>query len=134
MAEIDLPITVKLGRKEYALNLNIYRNAYYRTLNDMKVKFTEEVTPQILNLPTYKTVSLTYTLYPKTKRLCDVANICSIVDKFFCDALVKNQKLKDDNYNIVKDVKYQIGKVDKENPRVTVTITGELNESNLGSK
>lgn len=134
MAEIDLPLTIKLGRKDYALNLNIYRNAYYRTLNDIKVKFTEEVTPQILNLPTYKTVSLIYTLYPKTKRLCDVANICSIVDKFFCDVLVKNHKLEDDNYTIVKDVKYQIGKVDKENPRVTVTITGDINEDYLGSK
>lgn len=126
MIEIDLPLTIKLGRKQYALNLNFYRNAYYRTLNDMKVKFTEEITPKILNLPFYKTVSLTYTLYPKSKRLCDVANVCSIVDKFFCDALVKNQKLEDDNYTIVKDVKYQFGEIDKENPRVTVTINGEI--------
>ena len=126
MIEIDLPLTIKLGRKQYALNLNFYRNAYYRTLNDMKVKFTEEITPKILNLPFYKTVSLTYTLYPKSKRLCDVANVCSIVDNFFCDALVKNQKLEDDNYTIVKDVKYQFGEIDKENPRVTVTINGEI--------
>lgn len=126
MVELNLPLTIQLGRKQYALNLNIYRNAYYRVLNDMKVRFTEEVTPQILNLPAYKTVSLTYTLYPKSKRLCDVANICSIVDKFFCDALVKNRKLEDDNYTVVKDVKYQFGSIDKENPRVTVTIDGEI--------
>lgn len=123
--DIDLPITVGIGRKNYALNLNIYRNTHYQTLNRMKVEFGSLVKDQISSLPQYKSIDLTYTLYPKTKRLCDIANICCIVDKFFCDVLVNNQKISDDNYQIVKQVHYKFGEVDKENPRVTVSISGE---------
>ena len=122
---IDLPITIKIGRKNFALNLNIYRNAHYQTLNRMKVEFGSEVSELISTLPVFKWVNLTYTLYPKTRRLCDVSNICSIVDKFFCDALVNQGKLEDDNYQIVKQVTYKFGQIDKKNPRVTVELIGD---------
>lgn len=123
--DIDLPISLRLGKKTYYLNLNFYRNAHYQILNKMKVTFTEEIHDQISALPRFKKISLTYTLYPKTHRLCDVANVCSIVDKFFCDALVKNQKIKDDNYTFLNHIEYRFGEVDKDNPRVTVSIHGE---------
>lgn len=67
-------------------------------------------------------VQITYTLYPKTKRLTDVSNVCSVVDKFFCDALVKMGKLEDDNYLFLPKVIYQFGEVDKDNPRVDIEI------------
>lgn len=123
---IELPITVKVGRKDIALNLNFYRNAHYQTLNKMKVEFGSNVKELISTLPVYEWVNLTYTLYPKTRRLCDVSNICSIVDKFFCDALVNQGKLEDDNYQIVRQVSYKFGEVDKDNPRVTVEINGKI--------
>lgn len=132
--DIDLPITVQLGRKHYALNLNFYRNAHYYLLNQMKVAFAEQIKDQINKLPTFKTVTLTYTLYPKTHRLCDVANICSVVDKFFCDALVSEKKLEDDNYTFLTSVQYQFGSIDKENPRVTVSINGETYADYPGSE
>lgn len=123
--QIDLPITVQVGRKQYALNLNFYRNAHYAVLNNMKVNFTSLVHEKLVDLPCFKQVDLIYTLYPKTKRLCDVANVCSIVDKFFCDALVKYHKLEDDNYQIVTSVAYQFGAIDPVKPRVTVEIKGQ---------
>lgn len=122
--EIDLPITVQVGRKNYALNLNFYRNAHYAILNNMKVNFTALIQEKVVDLPSFKSVDLEYVLYPKTKRLCDVSNICSIVDKFFCDALVKAHKIEDDNYQIVKSVSYKMGNIDPINPRVTVKING----------
>ena len=122
--DIDLPLSIKLRRKSYALNLNLYRNTHYMTLNKLKVAFNSMVQDQIAQLPRYKSVSLIYTLFPKTHRLCDVANICTIVDKFFCDALVNQGKLEDDNYIFVPHVEYRFGEIDKENPRVTVTIKG----------
>ena len=125
MVSIDLPITIKMGRKSYALNLNFYRNAHYQTLTRMKVEFGSEVSELISTLPVFKWVNLTYTLYPKTKRLCDVSNVCSIVDKFFCDSLVNQGKLEDDNYQIVKQITYKFGEVDKDNPRVVVELNGE---------
>lgn len=125
---LELPITIKVGRKNFALNLNFYRNAHYQTLNRMKGEFGSEISELISTLPTFKWVNLTYTLYPKTRRLCDVSNICSIVDKFFCDALVNQGKLEDDNYQIVKQVTYKFGQVDKENPRVTVELIGDTTD------
>ena len=130
--EIDLPIGIKIGRKNYALNLNIYRNAHYQTLNKMKVEFSKVIEPELMKLPSFKSINLTYTLYPKTKRLCDIANVCSIVDKFFCDALVNIGKLPDDNYEYLKNITYTFGSIDKDNPRVTVKISGEINEDSFG--
>lgn len=130
--EVDLPIGIKIGRKNYALNLNIYRNAHYQTLNKMKVEFSKVIEPELMRLPSFKSIDLTYTLYPKTKRLCDIANVCSIVDKFFCDALVNIGKLPDDNYEYLKNITYTFGSIDKDNPRVTVKISGEINEDSFG--
>lgn len=130
--EVDLPIGIKIGRKNYALNLNIYRNAHYQTLNKMKVEFSKVIEPELMKLPSFKSIDLTYTLYPKTKRLCDIANVCSIVDKFFCDALVNIGKLPDDNYEYLKNITYTFGSIDKDNPRVTVKISGEINEDSFG--
>lgn len=124
--EVELPITIGIGRKHYALNLNVYRNAHYQTLNKMKVGFSNEIHELIAGLPSFNWVNLTYTLYPKTRRLCDVSNICTVVDKFFCDALVNAGKLEDDNYSIVRQINYRFGCVDKDNPRVTVSISGEI--------
>ena len=123
--EIDLPIKVKVGRKDYVLNLNFYRNAHYHILNQMKVEFSKCIADTLATLPSFKSVELKYTLYPKTKHLCDVSNVCSIVDKFFCDSLVNANKLPDDNYEYLKNIQYSFGRVDKDNPRVTVTIIGE---------
>lgn len=130
--EVDLPIGIKIGRKNYALNLNIYRNAHYQTLNKMKVEFSKVIEPELMKLPSFKSIDLTYTLYPKTKRLCDIANVCSIVDKFFCDTLVNIGKLPDDNYEYLKNITYTFGSIDKDNPRVTVKISGEINEDSFG--
>ena len=68
-------------------------------------------------------IELKYVLYPKTKRLTDVANVCSIVDKFFSDVLVEAGTIPDDNYNHLRDVMYSFGEVDPLNPRVTVFIS-----------
>lgn len=122
--KIDLPISVKVGKQNCSLNLNYYRNAHFQILNKMKIAFADQIKDQLSNLPVYKTINLQYILYPKTKRLCDVANICSIVDKFFCDALVSAKKLEDDNYTYLSKVSYEFGEVDKDNPRVTVIIDG----------
>ena len=100
--DIDLPITVQLGRKHYALNLNFYRNAHYYLLNQMKVAFAEQIKEQI--------------------------------DKFFCDALVSEKKLEDDNYTFLTSVQYQFGSIDKENPRVTVSLNGEIYADHPGSE
>lgn len=77
---------------------------------------------QILQLPVYEKIGLMFTLYPGTRMLTDVANVCSVHEKFFADALVEFGKLPDDNYQYLPETGYRFGAVDKENPRVEISI------------
>lgn len=133
MWTISLPLRIPVGKnKVFLLNLNAYRNTHFQILNKAKVKFEEVVRPLLKTLPILEECSLTYTLYPGTAHLSDVSNICSIVDKFFCDTLVSVGKLEDDNYTVVKSVQYQFGSIDRVNPRVDVVIHSlkEINPMN----
>lgn len=124
MWTISLPITVPVSKKSnFSLNLNAYRNAHFHVLNNAKKNFGEIVGPRLKSIPRMKECSLRYELFIGTRRLCDVSNICSIVDKFFSDVLVDLGKIPDDNYTVVPDVSYSFGALDKDNPRVDVTIT-----------
>lgn len=91
-------------------------------LNKAKVIFTESLETIVSKLPTFKKINIRYTLYPATKRKCDVANVCSIVDKFFCDVLTKTGRIKDDNYDYLPQVIYRIGEVNPDNPHVLAEI------------
>ena len=123
MFTISLPLSVPVTKKsKFSLNLNQYRNAHYYTLNTAKTKFQDIAKEAIISLPKMDKISLVYTLFPPTKRDLDVANICSIVDKFFSDAMVANGKLEDDNYHFLPEVSYRFGNIDKLNPRVEVQI------------
>ena len=105
-----------------ALNLNIYRNIHHFTNNTMKKNYKFKMMEQINKLPKLNKIEVIYTLYPKTKRLCDVSNICCIVDKFFMDALIDLGKLEDDNYLFLPKITYLFGEVDKDNPRCLIEI------------
>ena len=123
MWTITLPITLPQSKeKNFHLNMNVYRNAHFHTLNAVKVRFQETVAPLIKHLPTLNQVSLSYELFPGSARTVDIANVCSIVDKFFSDSLVNLGYLPDDNYKHVLGVQYLFGAIDKGNPRVEVTI------------
>lgn len=123
MWTISLPLSVRQSKaKNFHLNLNIYRNTHYQTLNKVKVTFQEQVAPLLVQLPKLNQISLSYELYPQSNRLCDIANVCSIVDKFFSDTLVNLGYIPDDNYQHVLGVQYLFGSVDQKNPRVEVTI------------
>lgn len=119
--KVILPWYITLSLKTiFYINLNNYRNAHYQTLSKAKKLFGEEVFQQIFTLPKMKKVKLVYTIFPQRK--CDISNVCSIADKFFCDELVKNKKLVDDDFKHVVEVVYKFGEADKENPRIEVEI------------
>lgn len=125
---VSVPYSVVLGVKQnkkdrvFYLNLNQYRNANHFTLNDAKKEFARIVKPKLINVPSLVQIRMSFILYPKTQQLCDVSNICCIVDKFFSDCLVTENKIPDDNYNHVKMNAYGFGGIDKTNPRVDVII------------
>ncbi|QWY83752.1 holliday junction resolvase RusA-like protein [Rhizobium phage RHph_X3_15] len=117
----------KKKQDKFYLNLNAYRNAHFHTLNKAKVIFKDLVATAIGTLPSMKQVELTFTLFMGSYRSADLSNICSVVDKFFCDALVELGKLPDDNLEHIGTVDYRFGGVDKNNPRVDVTLKPLVN-------
>lgn len=125
---LNLPLRIRNRVKTesyFYLNLNAYRNAPFHELSDMKIKFAEMVQNQIASCPEFEWVEFHYILFPGSAREMDTNNICSIVDKFFCDAFVKAGKLEDDNYKYLRDTRFSPGVIDRNNPRVELHITGE---------
>lgn len=110
---------------EFILNLNTYRNAFFRILNLAKIKYKELMQQQFKELD--KTKSLyrmvtVYTVYKGDKRRCDIGNIASIHQKFFEDAFVEEGYIPDDNYANIPMCIFLWGGIDKDNPRVEVSV------------
>ena len=119
---VSCPLFVMVGRKRVAMNLGVYRNLHHQISNKAKLNFGAEVLPQVSRLPRLNKIEIEYTLFVATQRRMDVANICSIVDKFLSDVLVTSGKIEDDDFNHVRKVSYIFGGFDKLNPRVDANI------------
>lgn len=117
--------------KTWSVNLNEYRNTHYQTLNKLKAAFRDFMKEQIEELPKFKTIQLTYTLFFGSERDVDTNNVCAVVDKFFCDALKEYGCIEDDNRRILTKTTFQFGEVDKHNPRCEVQITGDIMETDM---
>jgi len=127
VAIIRSPLAIYFPRKtmadkKYILNLNNYRNTMYIVLNQAKQIYTAKIAEQLRALSPQTTMRCRYILYPKTKRLTDIHNVCCIHEKFFMDAVIKMGILPDDNYLYYKETSYTFGKVDKDNYRVDIEI------------
>lgn len=121
---IVLPLSVKQTKtKWFHLNLNVYRNAHFRTLHAVKIKYAKLIAKKISKLPVFHgQIAIQYTLYVGSKRKCDLSNVCCIVDKFFCDELTKACKIPDDNYDVIPEISYVFGGYRKNHPHVIATI------------
>jgi hypothetical protein len=78
--------------------------------------------PGVIQPLQLKEFSIAYVLYAPDKKLRDLANVLSVVDKYACDALVEMKVLKDDSVDHLKTITFSYAGVDKENPRVEMTI------------
>ena len=120
---IHLPLAVPISpKKNFSLNLNVYRNAHFYELNKAKEVFHQYIGQLFGGIDPMNRVMIIYTLFFGSKRRVDTANICSIVDKFFCDTLTEKKILPDDSYDVLQEVIYRFGGIDKENPRVEALI------------
>jgi len=132
--KLILPLSVTLPRKKgdkhWILNLNSYRNTHYHVLNQAKQRYKELVICALTlfqeDNPGYVMPKppfiFTYTVFPATARKFDLANVLPIVQKFTDDALIELGVIKDDCYKIILAVNYRFGRVDKDNPRVELSI------------
>lgn len=121
MINISLPLAVQIGKKKYRINLNNYRNWHYIVSNKIKQEYKRLIAPQLEGLK-FDKVELHFTLYKASKRKLDRANVLCISEKFASDALVECGVIEDDNDQFVKSTHYYTGGIDKENPRVILTI------------
>jgi hypothetical protein len=119
---LTLPLQVPIGRKTMRLSLNIYERANYHALSKAKKAFELTVYPQVFQLPKYSKISLTYTIYFGDKGNRDVNNFCSVIDKLFCDSMVRQGKLPDDNFKHLTETHFFFGGIDPKNERCEVEI------------
>ena len=124
MLHFSVPLYIELGSKRtYYLNLNNYRNWDYHLSNTLKTKFTDLMKPQLTGLkPINRPISIVYELYVKDKRRRDFCNITYLVSKFFEDALQKYGVIIDDDTTHYTMCTHKYMGIDKENPRVDITI------------
>lgn len=126
---IELPLSVTLPRKRkadmvYRLNLNVYRNTHYHTLNQAKQLYKDQVAAAIYEQkvqPLEGVLRFDYCVYGKTRRAFDIANVLCVVEKFTDDALIELGIIPEDNFNYLPEVRYIFGGIDKHNPRVELT-------------
>ncbi len=106
--EIELPLP-KIERK--ILSLNVYRNLNHWAKNKAKRNYAQIVCLELRPFRSVKfdTPVITYTLFSKTKRRRDLSNFCSIIDKFFCDALVDMNMIEDDDCTHLQEINYRFG-------------------------
>lgn len=135
LRKIISPTSVALPRKTKKdkiihLNLNIYRNLHPMVEHQCKKRYAEILLPEINKLPQFNRIYLIkYLWFPQSSRASDTANVCCIVDKYFCDALVRANKLPDDNHTYLQKVMYEYGSIDRTNPRIEIYIYGDINEN-----
>jgi Holliday junction resolvase RusA-like endonuclease len=121
------PLHVVLSRdqkrgKKFIINLNQYRNWHYRTSNSIKIKYKELMKSQLDGVKINTPLKLTFKLFKSSNRRSDRANVLSIHEKFFCDAMVEFKCIPDDNDKYIVETSYISGGVDRKNPRVEIHI------------
>jgi len=130
---IKMPISVEIGvrrKRKHYLNLNLYRNANMHVNNSIKKEYARIAHSMLPNLSKpLEQMELEYVLYLPNKLKRDIANVLSVVDKSFCDAIVTHGLIEDDNYEFLKRVTYKFGGFDEEKKGyVMITIKEVKNE------
>jgi Holliday junction resolvase RusA-like endonuclease len=113
---------VRVPDKKYIINLNNYRNWHRFTENKIKNQYALQADEFLRGLEFEGKVKLEFTFWKGSKRKIDRANVLSIHEKYFCDAMVHSECIADDNDNFIESTFYQTGGLDRENPRVDIKI------------
>ena len=136
---IEHPRSISIPRKtmkdkEISINLNTYRNLHFQVNNQCKtiakanvLKYLEETGQTGITFD--NPVDVYVKVYKKTRGRLDKGNVFAVATKYFYDALVDLEVLPDDNDDFIKYEVLQPTEIDKENPRIVLTIKehkGEL--------
>ena len=119
--KFELPIYwMQTKKKKVLLSLNWYRNSHFTTNNRCKKAYHEMVEDIVKDIRYVGKVRIHYDIYVARKNT-DGGNIQSVIEKYVLDGLVKTGTIESDT------VEYVVGSssnyyVDKENPRIEITI------------
>jgi len=125
---LPLPVFTKgRGKKkrELLVSLNNFFPMHYIAKNNTKQAYHKVVEDWASELPEFKTIQVSYTLYFNNKRKKDLDNYTFPMHKFLMDALVENGVIDDDNYEYVTAITTKFGGLREKNC-VIVEIKGEL--------
>jgi Holliday junction resolvase RusA-like endonuclease len=122
-APLYLILAKSLSGKKYHLNLNNYRNWRSVVSNNLKKKYKDVVSSQLKGIKLKAPVEIKFTYIKGQNRKVDRANVLSVHEKFFCDALVESGCLPDDNDLYIKKTIYVSKGIDPNNGRVEIEIT-----------
>jgi hypothetical protein len=102
-----------------------YRNAHFHESNNQKVYYTETLAKdQLEEIPPIDGVVYSlFVLYKPNRRRLDLDNYTTVHKKFFNDALVKYEIIKDDDVHTIPFQLSLYGGIDKENPRVDIYVS-----------
>lgn len=137
MYTIQSPLKIVIGKtkagklREFNLNLNAYRNAYFRTLNKSKHKYKMFIVDQLQDKPRFEKIAIMYKVFKGDARRYDIGNIISIHQKYFEDAMVECGKLPDDKASNIPMVLYTDGGIDRDNPRVEIKVFNTNEEKDI---
>lgn len=137
MYTIQSPLKIVIGKtkagklREFNLNLNAYRNAYFRTLNESKHKYKMFIVDQLQDKPRFEKIAIMYKVFKGDARRYDIGNIISIHQKYFEDAMVECGKLPDDKASNIPMVLYTDGGIDRDNPRVEIKVFNTNKEKDI---
>jgi hypothetical protein len=126
-AQVSMPLFVMMPRKtmpdkKFIINLNNYRNWQHHLNNQIKIAYKDIATPKLEGIKFFLPIKLTFTLWKGTLRKIDRANVLSIHEKYFCDAMQECGCIPDDSDEIVYSTKYITGGIDRDAPRVDILI------------
>ncbi len=122
-----LPLSVTLPRKTKAdkkviINQNVIKNLHYISYNNAKIIFTALMENQLKGVKIETPVNISYQVFKGSKRKMDKMNVIAAQSKFFLDAITSYGCWEDDNDDHIKIEVLMPTELDKENPRVEVTI------------
>ena len=103
------------------LNLNQYRNWHYRVSSNVKRNYYYAI-QEYLNFEFTGEVAIHYEYYAPDKRVRDLMNVVSVVDKFFQDSMVMCGCILADDTSIVKDITVKYMGIDRGNSRIEATV------------
>ena len=123
---VSMPMYFMKSGKRTMVGMNVFRNLHYTTKNKLKRDFAAKVIAQLeeqgKRFEVYDGLyECEFILYYENK-LCDLPNVCSLIDKFVLDAFVTYGVVKNDNVARYVKSTYVVGGRDKDNSRVEVTL------------